>query len=217
MQQVARMETNKRDPKRQLAMSLSIAAVFAESVRIHISIVRRFREHVADQYDAEFRRLRKYAAKVEGTEEEMHLDDDSGVLEEISHLSDQLGIVALHRIVELNTNVILSWYYSKRVVAKLYRSDKLVPHVKCDLGIDLESLPHFSTVAHLRKVNNAIKHGGIEAPRLTKLLECEKGHESEVLAKLFDDLVKGDQLSSYLERFAASMIPSKRNGSDKVM
>jgi hypothetical protein len=103
------------------------------------------------------------------------LADELSKLDSVSRLGDQLAIVALYRVVEINTGRMLGHAFGPQFAKKASRIDAQRVLLKDKLGINIESVPHYRAIDELRLLNNSIKHAG----RVTKSLADQFGRWKE--------------------------------------
>ena len=94
--------------------------------------------------------------------------DEVYILKSIAGLADQLAIVALYRVVELNTGQILAHKFGAHVAGTTFSIDRASDLLKKNLRIRMESVPHYRAINELRLLNNCIKHGGRVSKQLAK-------------------------------------------------
>ncbi len=94
--------------------------------------------------------------------------DELRELDTISQLADELSVVALYRVVELNTARILVYEFGPMVKKKASRVDGVKDLLLKNIGLKLETVPHYRAVNELRLLNNAIKHEGKVTRNLSK-------------------------------------------------
>ena len=91
-------------------------------------------------------------------------------LDELLFFAEQSAVLALYRIVELNSVKIAEWRWGANMVKtkQLFRADKLESEITSQLQLDIKSLPGYCSVDELRLLNNAIKHEGVVSNKLAK-------------------------------------------------
>jgi hypothetical protein len=144
----------------------------------------RFREHVRNAAAAERRSIDRSAENLP-TEVQEFLADELSELDSISRLADQLAIVALYRVVEITTGRMLAHKFGgPQFARKASNIDALRTLLRNQLGMNIESVPHYRAINELRLLNNSIKRAG----RVTKSLADQYGRwkEGEELAGLDD-------------------------------
>jgi hypothetical protein len=127
---------------------------FAESEAYEVD---QFREHVHNAAASERRSIDRRAENLPEEAQEF-LADEVDMLKSIAGLADQLAIVALYRVVELNTGRILRHKFGATVAGKTSRIDRVGDLLNKQLGVNIESVPHYRAVNELRLLNNCIKH-----------------------------------------------------------
>jgi hypothetical protein len=188
-----------------MALTLNVAPMLADAAGIQINIVRDFRYHFEKQYRSEVRRLEQRAVRAAGTDEEGAISEEYAVLDEIRALTDEMAVVALYRIVELNTQAILRWRY-KAKAKQLYRFDRMAQRLKRDLRLDVQKLPNFRSADELRLINNAIKHTRKVSPELATYPGWVEGQKLSKLGDTFERFAQRNTIPIYLESLAAAVI-----------
>lgn len=98
------------------------------------------------------------------------LSDELREIDMVSHLADELSIVALYRVVEISSAQILT--YDLGLTGKAKKKASRIDGVKDLLlknkGLRLETVPHYRAINELRLLNNAIKHSGVVTEDLSK-------------------------------------------------
>jgi hypothetical protein len=166
---------------------------------MEVEALDRLRAHVRDAAIAERRSIDRRAARLPAEVQEF-LADDLHELDAICALSDQLSIVALYRVVEINTGRILGHQYG----AAASRNASSISRLRSFLnrqGINLDRIPQFGAVNELRLLNNAIKHAGDVTPELaSEYPRWKQGEELTGLGAAYERL-KG-HIPSYIFRLA---------------
>ena len=116
-----------------------------------------FREHVHDGR-AERQRALETRAENLPPEAQEFLADEASELDIISCFADQLSIVALYRVVEINTGRMLGHEFGKAAAKEASTISKLEKLFKDRKGVDLARVPHYRAIKELRRLNNEIKH-----------------------------------------------------------
>ncbi len=93
-----------------------------------------------------------------------HLEDALDFLGDITYLSSELCILALHKKLEITTRKILLRFYPNLKADDLYKIDYLKKH----LPFDITALKEYSSADELRCISNAIKHDGRTTKQLAK-------------------------------------------------
>jgi hypothetical protein len=175
-----------------------------------IEEIDRFRKHVHDGRAESLRRIRKRADTLPSAVQEL-LAEEVYELDSFSRLADQLSIVALHRVVEINTGRMLAHEFGEAdgsEACKIRRNASDIRWVKKFLkdkkDIKLKSIPHYRAIDELRALNNAIKH----AERVTKELaeknrRWHEGKELSGLDKAYERL--RSEVPAYIFRLAERM------------
>jgi hypothetical protein len=144
-----------RIPKRKIQIR-GFLRHFAESQAYEVDL---FREHVHSAAASERRSIDRRAAELPEEAQEF-LSEEVDILKSIAGLADQLAIVVLYRVVELNTGRILRHKFGTTVAGKTFSIDRVGEILKKQLGIKIESVPHYRAIDELRLLNNCIKHEG---------------------------------------------------------
>jgi hypothetical protein len=121
-----------------------------------IDTIDRFRAHIAEGAGARRSAIKRSAVGLPKEVQEV-LADDLAELDVISALGDELAIIALHRVVEKSTSLILRVRYGPASPDAAYI--KRVCKFLKGHRIDIERTPHYRAVNELRLLNNTIKHG----------------------------------------------------------
>jgi hypothetical protein len=139
---------------------LNIPALLGELASSQIDLVRGYRQRAKFDYDVEMIELAKLAEQSSVDDDD--LAEDASLLDQFAHLRDELAIVALYRVVELDSKTALRWYYSSEDIEKkrLFQYDKMSKALKADLTVDVKQLSGHDDVRQLRLANNAVKHEG---------------------------------------------------------
>jgi hypothetical protein len=130
---------------------------FRRLARYGVDEIDLFREQVHEGCAARQRALETRAESLPPEAQEF-LADEASELDTISSLADQLSIVALYRVVEINTGRMLAHEFGKaaaRAAAYVNNLEKLLKDKK---GIELARVPHYRAIEELRDLNNEIKH-----------------------------------------------------------
>jgi len=135
----------------------------------------RFREHVRDASAERQRVLQKRTETLPPEAQEL-LADETYELDLISSLADQLSIVALYRVVEINTGRMLAHEFGKTAAKLAYSKPKLEKLLKEKKGLALTSVPHYRAIERLRLLNNQIKHADPRWNDDTKLNALNKAY-----------------------------------------
>ncbi|WP_339073896.1 hypothetical protein [Teredinibacter turnerae] len=115
---------------------------------------------------------------------------DISVVEMLGKISEELIIIGLYKKVELTTKKILSIYFPKRNVEKLYEKSELEKILrKC--RVKLEDISSYSCVDELRLLCNAIKHQGLVTGSLAKYPQWKKGENITQLLEAYERLKPG--------------------------
>jgi hypothetical protein len=116
-----------------------------------------FREQVHEGRAARQRALETRAESLPPEAQEF-LADEVSELDIISSLADQLSIVALYRVVEINTGRMLAHEFGKAAAKAASSVTNLEKLLKDKKGIELARVPHYRAIKELRDLNNEIKH-----------------------------------------------------------
>jgi hypothetical protein len=116
-----------------------------------------FREHLHEGRAARQRALKIRAESLPPEAQEL-LAEEVSELDIISTLANQLSIVALYRVVEINTGHMLAHEFGKAAAKKASDVNKLETLLKNKKGIELAHVPHYRAIKELRELNNEIKH-----------------------------------------------------------
>jgi hypothetical protein len=143
--------------KRWISKTKRVRALFRRLAEHEVNTIDHFRAHVRDAAAAQRRSIQRRADKLP-TEVQEFLADDLNELDAILGLADQLAIVALHRVVEMNTGRILAHKFGTATRTASY-SGRLRKFL-AQHGINIELIPHYRAINELRLLNNAIKHAG---------------------------------------------------------
>lgn len=162
----------------------------------------RFREHVDQGRAARCRSLKKRAQDLPPDAQEF-LADEIYQLDSVSHLADQLSIIALYRVVELTTSRMLAHEFGKATEKKASDIAKVRDLLKNQKGVDLASVPHYRTIDELRLLNNAIKHSGRVTKELAKYPRWKEGDHLTGLAEAYERL--RPKVPPYIFRLAERM------------
>lgn len=112
--------------------------------------------------------------------------DEIFILDEINTLSDQLSIVALYRVVELKTKMVLKCFCKDENKIDSLSIDKVKSILKKEFGIDIDQIQSFIHIDELRLLNNAIKHQNKVTSNLAKFNGWMEGEELKDLSKIFE-------------------------------
>lgn len=186
---------------------LTKPALFRGIAEFGVDHVLSFLSTYEDSYESEVNSLRQRAATE--TEDADYLADERYLLDQVRDLSLQLATVALHRIVEINTQKVLRWRWPDEYIRRkhLYRADRLHVVLKDELSVDVTRLKGFATVDELRRANNAVKH---EAKVTEGLAEYSGWNVGEALAaqQLLELLDRAQlEIPGYINAFATAVIP----------
>jgi hypothetical protein len=129
---------------------------FAEN---EVDTIDRFRVHVRGAAAAQRHSIERRADDLPAEVQEF-LADDLNELDAISDLADQLAIVALYRVVEINTGRILAHKFGAAARRNASYIKALRAFLMQQQGINIERIPHYRAVNELRLLNNVIKHAG---------------------------------------------------------
>ena len=119
----------------------------------------RFREHVELERARRLTTARKRASNIPSGMGEF-LADEAQELDTVSYLADELSIVALYRVVEINTARIVAYEFGPTFKTKASYIARLKKLLRERKGIALDKVPHYEAINELRLLNNAIKHAG---------------------------------------------------------
>lgn len=192
---------------------MHIPKVFERLCHFEIDLVTKFVEKVEEQYaldlqDIDKRARREGRAKfdkpLEYDEYLEFLAGEAQTLEQIRQLASHLAIVALYRIVELQTRKALSWRYDKKTVDKLRSAPAVQKRLMKDT-VFLDRLPGKDNVDELRALNNAIKHAAKVTSELAKFAGWKEGDELRNLNKNFRRSTK--ILPTYVREMARIVVP----------
>jgi hypothetical protein len=159
-----------------------------------------FRAHVRDAAAVQRRSIKRRAEDLPAEVQEF-LADDLHELDAISDLADQLAIVALYRVVEINTGRILAHQFGPAARRNASPIERLRRFLTQQQGIDIMRIPHYRAVNELRLLNNAIKHAAHVTAQLAN--EYPRWNEGQDLAGLGTayERLKG-RVPSYVFRLA---------------
>ncbi len=158
---------------------------FAESEVCEIDL---FRDHVHSAAASE-RRSIDSRAETWPEEAQEFLADEVDMLKSIAGLADQLAIVALYRVVELKTGRILRHRLGAAVAGKTFSIDRVGDLLNKQLGIKIESVPHYRAIDELRLLNNCIKHEGRVSKQLAdRYSRWKQGAELSDLGAAYERL-----------------------------
>lgn len=146
-----------RRSKIRINKTTRIRHLLRQLAQYGVNEIDHFREHAHDACGERRRTLEKRAESLPPDAWDF-LADEASELGIVSSLADQLSIVALYRIVEINTGRILAHEFGKpaaRAASSICRLKKLL---KAQKGIDLAQVPHYRAIEQLRLLNNEIKH-----------------------------------------------------------
>lgn len=191
-------------------MPLNVPKLLQELAKHRVERVRQYRERAKFDYDAELVALRD---RVKALEEGAELDfdfaaDDAAILTELAALRDQLAVVALYRIVELNTSRIMAWAYGSEAVKKrkLYVVTNLEVALRKDFSLELSSLRDYPVIDELRLVNNAVKHENAVTKEIAKRTGWMEGTPLLELESRLDRYM--DAIPDYLLQLGQAVIPN---------
>jgi hypothetical protein len=134
-----------------------------------------FREQVHEGRADRQRALETRAERLPREAQEF-LADEMWELDIISSLADQLSIVALYRVVEINTGRMLAHEFGKAAARAATYVNKLEKLLKDKKGIELAHVPHYRAIKELRDLNNEIKHADRRWHESKKLNTLEKAY-----------------------------------------
>jgi hypothetical protein len=119
-----------------------------------------------------------------------------------------MAIVALYRVVELETTRVLRPYYpGKSKLKSLHKIDKVRERLKTDFGIELDLLPGYEHIRELLLLNNCIKHSGRVSPSLAEYPGWTEGQEVGHVGQTFERLSR--EVAPYLVGLHESIIRSR--------
>ena len=176
-----------------------VRAFLRRLAQMEVEALDHFRAHVRDAAAAQRHSIERRAAGLPAEMQEF-LADDVHELDTISDLAVQLAIVALYRVVEINTGRILAHKFGAAArgnASYIKRLRKLLTQQ----GIDIERIPHYRAVNELRLLNNAIKHAGQVTAELAKEYPRWKQDHDLIGVDAAYDRLKG-HVHSYIYRFA---------------
>ena len=139
---------------------ISLPAMIADRATMQVSAINRFREHVQRGLLWDEEPVKDWWAR--GLFEEAA--DLAYEIEQIAKIPDEFSIVALYRIVEFNTRLILRHVFGgapekwKEIEGNLYRWKWLKGFLKQEKGVDLDQVPYYGAVDELLRLNNGVKH-----------------------------------------------------------
>lgn len=178
---------------------IQIRAFLRHSAENEVELIDRFRAHVHESAAAQRHSIRQHANGLPAEVQEFFADD-LYELRVISDLADQLAIIALYRVVEINTGRILAHRFG--AAARRNASDMRALRALLNrYGINIENIPHFTVANELRLLNNAIKHAGHVTDQLArKYPRWRRDRELAGLGVAYERLKR--RVPSYIFRFA---------------
>ena len=152
----------------------NVASLLRQISEREIQQVGRFREHVRTHHSLEVAALENLPEDVDPEYAEL-ASADVQLLDDVLGLSDELAIVALYRVVELETKALFRFLAKKSASRELSSVANLRERLAKDFGIDLDKIPFYPSVNELRLLNNAIKHEKVAGSELVKYGWTEGG------------------------------------------
>jgi hypothetical protein len=156
----------------------------------------------AHAHDAAAKQRHSIERRADGLPEEVQelMADDLYELDVISKLADQLAIVALHRVVEINTGKILTHRFGATSGSNASYIGRLSKFLR-EHGINIKRIPHYRAVNELRLLDNAIKHARHVTTELAnEYPRWKRGQELDGLEATYERLKR--HVPSYIFRFA---------------
>jgi hypothetical protein len=186
-------------------MKRDVAAVaIAGAAQLEVEVIVRAMDNLKKSYETAVRRLEEQLRDADALYAD-YLGGEHYTEALAAELGDELAMIALFRVVELNTLKALRFRY-KNKAKDLYRFDTLGPKLKTDLNLELSSLSGFTAVNEIRLINNAIKHENKVTTMLAKAYPAwTEGDELCGLDAAFKRL--SPDVSNYLNAFAYAVIP----------
>jgi hypothetical protein len=179
---------------------IRIRAFLRRFAEHEVDTIDRFRAHVRDAAAAQRRSIERRADGLPAEVQEF-LADELNELDVILDLADQLAIVALYRVVEINTGRILAHKFGTAVRRNASNIRTLRTFLMRQQGINIARIPHYRAMNELRLLNNAIKHAGrVTAELSNEYPRWRQGQELAQLGAAYERL-KG-RVPSYIFRFA---------------
>jgi hypothetical protein len=166
---------------------------FRRLAQYGVDDIDRFREQVHDGCAERLRALERRAESLPPEAQEF-LADDASELDIISGLADQLSIVALYRVVEINTGRMLAHEFGKAAAKRASTITEVEKLLKDKKDLELARVPHYRAIKQLRLLNNAIKH---------KDRRWHEGEDLNTLAKAYVRLRA--KVPAYIFRLAERM------------
>jgi len=143
--------------------------------------LKRLKKEEAEAAEGEFENYQTYLGYLN------HIEDRVYAASEILHVAEEFSLVALYRVLELNTKTSLLKLYDQEEVDSCYASDKLVDLVR-QAGVDIPSIDKFRGIDELRKLSNSVKHSGKVSSELADYPEWKEGERLSNLPKAFERL-----------------------------
>lgn len=192
-----------RKPKFKYDKDLRVQGFFERLAKYQCGDIDRFREQVEEQRARKIETAHKLAAELPA-EIEGFLSDELREIDTISGLADELSIVALYRVVELNTARIVVYEFGPAAKQKASRIDGVKDLLMKNMGLKLETVPHYRAINELRLLNNAIKHEGVVSDDLAKAFpRWKRGSALSGLDKAYKRL--GPRVPIYILRLSERM------------
>ncbi|MGN8545426.1 hypothetical protein ACQPTN_10995 [Bradyrhizobium sp. 13971] len=174
-----------RRSKFRFSKAPRIRGYFQRMAKYESDDIDRFRDLVDQERTRQRKQVQRRAAALSASMQEF-LADQAHELDTVSRLADELSIVALYRIVEINTSRMVAHEFglaAKRDAAYLPRLKNLLFTRK---GLVLDTVPHYRAINELRLLNNAIKHAGVVTDELANgYSRWHKGDELKGLDKAY--------------------------------
>ncbi len=160
---------------------------------LNIAYIDKFRDLVSKSIEDEFEHINSnYEAHKQIHHENLEseymnfssIQDDAVFMNDVSHLADELSIVALYKLFEQKHKSLIAFHRKENDKSKHYSRWENVEEA---LPEEAKNLPTFKSVDELRLVNNAIKHEGVVSKELSKKFPAygEAGNEFSELDKTF--------------------------------
>jgi hypothetical protein len=92
-------------------------------------------------------------------------DDDHYFLDEAEKLSHELAIVALYKIVEINSKRAIKAAFPDAPAKELFRINELKKFLR-GKGVNITKLKHYKSMNEVRCISNCIKHDGFVDSKL---------------------------------------------------
>lgn len=187
---------------------LNIPALLGELASNQIELVRGYRKRAEFDYDAEMIELAKLAEQASADVDD--LAEDAALLDQFAQLRDELAIVALYRVVELDSKTALRWYYSSEDIERrrLFQYDKMSKALKADLRVDVKELTRHDDIRQLRLANNAVKHEGKVSSKLSKHSAWAEGEPIRITDGDFERWASA--IPVYLRALSAAIVPHNK-------